>query len=90
MGPGLVAKGPAGAAGNEPLIHLTHEPAGIVTLEVRWQTLLGQMRFDNERMRFITTPVEHPEASPPYAQSMYLYRRGTQGYHQLDPRFRTA
>ena len=43
MGPGLVAKGPADASGAEPLIHLTHEPAGIVTLEVRWQTLLGQI-----------------------------------------------
>ena len=43
MGPGLVAKGPADAAGAEPLIHLTHEAAGIVTLEVRWQTLLGQI-----------------------------------------------
>jgi len=82
MGPGLVAKGPAGAAGAEPLIHLTHEPAGIVTLEVRWQTLVGQMRFDNERMRFLTFE-EHPDASPPYAQSIYIYQRGGRGYQAL-------
>jgi hypothetical protein len=82
MGPGLVAKGPADASGAEPLIHLTHEPAGIVTLEVRWQTLLGQMRFDNERVRFITID-EHPDAVPPYAQSIYLFRRGERGFQAL-------
>ena len=82
MGPGLVAKGPANAAGLEPLIHLTHEPAGIVTLEVRWQTLLGQMRFDNLRMRFIAIE-EHPEATPPYGQTIYLFQRGEHGYQAL-------
>lgn len=82
MGPGLVAKGPADAAGNEPLIHLTHEPAGIVTLEVRWQTLLGQLRFDNERVRFLAI-AEHPEAAPPYAQSVFLFRRGERNYQAL-------
>ena len=82
MGPGLVAKGPAGAGGEVPLLHLTHEPAGIVTLEVRWQTLLGQMRYDNERMRFIAIE-EHPDASPPFAQSIYLYQRGGRGYQAL-------
>jgi hypothetical protein len=82
MGPGLVAKGPAGATGAEPLIHLTHEAAGIVTLEVRWQTLLGQMRFDNERMRFIAIE-EHPDAKPPYAQTIYLFKRGDRGYQAL-------
>jgi hypothetical protein len=82
MGPGLVAKGPPDASGAEPLIHLTHEPAGKMTLEVRWQTLVGQMRFDNERMRFMTLE-EHPEADPPYAQTMYLFHRGGQGYHAL-------
>jgi len=82
MGPGLVAKGPANAAGVEPLIHLTHEPAGKMTLEVRWQTLVGQMRYDNERMRFITLE-EHPDAVPPYGQTMYLFRRGSQGYQAL-------
>ena len=82
MGPGLVAKGPPNAAGAVPLLHLTHEPAGIVTLEVRWQTLLGQMRFDNERMRFIAIE-EHPEASPPHAQTNYLFQRGGRGYQAL-------
>jgi hypothetical protein len=82
MGPGLVARGLPSADGVEPLIHLTHEPAGKVTLEVRWQTLVGQMRFDNERMRFMTLE-EHPEAVPPYAQTMYLYQRGGQGYQAL-------
>jgi hypothetical protein len=82
MGPGLVAKGPADPAGVEPLIHLTHEAAGIVTLEVRWQTLLGQLRYDNERMRFIAIE-EHPDATPPYAQTIYLYQRGGKGYQSL-------
>jgi len=82
MGPGLVAKGPANAAGTEPLIHLTHEAAGIVTLEVRWQTLLGQLRFDSERVRFLAI-AEHPDADPPYAQSVYLFQRGGQGYQAL-------
>jgi len=82
MGPGLVATGPADAAGNKPLFHLTHEPAGIVTLEVRWQTLLGQLRFDSERVRFLAI-AEHPEATPPYAQSIYLFQRGDQGYQAL-------
>ena len=77
MGPGLVAKGPADAAGAEPLIHLTHEAAGIVTLEVRWQTLLGQMRFDFERLRYLSLE-EHEEAKPPYAQALYSYWRGEQ------------
>jgi hypothetical protein len=82
MGPGLVAKGPADAAGAEPLIHLTHEAAGIVTLEVRWQTLLGQMRFDNERLKFLAIE-EHPDATPPYAQSVYVYKRGGQDYQSI-------
>ena len=69
MGPGLVAKGPAGAAGSEPLIHLTHEPAGIVTHEVRWQTLLGQLRFDNERLRFITIADRQEERPPSRSRS---------------------
>jgi hypothetical protein len=83
MGPGLVAKGPADiASGVEPLIHLTHEPAGIVTLEVRWQTLLGQMRFDQERLKYISLE-EHEEAKPPYAQALYAYQRGPQQYVAL-------
>jgi hypothetical protein len=82
MGPGLVAKGPADASGAEPLIHLTHEASGIVTLEVRWQTLLGQLRYDNERVRFLAI-AEHPDADPPYAQSVYLFQRGGQGYQAL-------
>ena len=82
MGPGLVAKGPADAAGIEPLIHLTHEAAGIVTLEVRWQTLLGQLRFDNERVKFLAIE-EHPDAVPPYAQAVYVYQRGDQSYQAL-------
>ncbi len=82
MGPGLVAKGPADAAGTEPPIHMTHEAAGIVTLEVHWQTLLGQMRFDNERVRFLAIE-EHPDATPPYAQAIYLHRRGDQDYQAL-------
>ena len=82
MGPGLVAKGPADAAGTEPLINLTHEPAGIVTLEVRWQTLLGQLRFDNERVRFLAI-TDHSDAIPPYAQSVYLFQRGGRSYQAL-------
>ena len=82
MGPGFVAKGPADAAGIEPLIHLTHEAAGIVTLEVRWQTLLGQLRYDNERVRFLAI-AEQPDAVPPYAQSVYLFQRGGQSYQAL-------
>ena len=82
MGPGLVAKGPADASGSESLIHLTHEAAGIVTLEVHWQTLLGQLRYDNERVRFLAI-AEHPDAVPPYAQSIYLFQRGGRGYQAL-------
>ena len=82
MGPGLVATGPADAAGAEPLIHLTHEGAGKVPLDVRWQTLLGQMRFDNERLRFLAIE-EHPDAKPPYAQTIYLFKRGDRGYQAL-------
>jgi len=82
LGPGLVAKGPADVSGTEPLINLTHEAAGIVTLDVRWQTLLGQLRFDNERVRFLAI-AEHPDAVPPYAQSVYLFRRGGQSHQAL-------
>ena len=82
MGPGLVAKGPAGAGGAEPLIHLTHEPAGIVTLDVRWATLLGQMRFDLERLRYLSLE-EHEDAKPPYAQALYSYWRGEQEFVSL-------
>jgi hypothetical protein len=71
-----VAKGPADAAGTEPLIHLTQEAAGIVTLEVRWQTLLGQMRFDGERLKYLEIE-EHPNVQPPYAQAVYSYQRGS-------------
>ena len=82
MGPGLVAKGPADASGAEPLIQLTHEPAGIVTLEVRWQTLLGQLRYDYERVRFLAI-ADHSDADPPYAQSVYLFQRGGKSYQAL-------
>ena len=82
MGPGLVAKGPAGAAGVEPLIHLTHEPAGIVTHEVRWQTLLGQMRFDYERLKFLAIK-EQPDADPVFGQAVYVYQRGNQSYQAV-------
>jgi len=77
MGPGLVAKGTPAADGVVPLIHLTHEAAGIVTLELRWQTLLGQMRYDYERLRYLSLE-EHEGATPPYAQALYSYRRGDQ------------
>ena len=53
-----------------------------MTLEVRWQTLLGQLRFDNERVRFLAI-AEHPEATPPYAQSVYLFQRGGQNFQAL-------
>lgn len=82
MGPGLVAKGPTDAGGEEPLIHLTHEAAGIVTLEVRWQTLLGQMRFDMERVKYISLE-EHLAETPPYAQALYAYQRGPQQFVAL-------
>jgi hypothetical protein len=82
MGPGLVAKGAPDAAGGEPLLHLTHEPAGIVTLEVRWQTLLGQLRFDTERLKYLAIE-EHPDATPPYAQTAYSYQRGDQKFLAL-------
>jgi hypothetical protein len=82
MGPGLVAKGPAGAAGVEPLIHLTHEPAGIVTHEVRWQTLLGQLRFDYERLKFLAIK-EQPDADPVYGQAVYVYQRGDRSYQAV-------
>ena len=82
MGPGVVAKGPADDQGREPLIHLTHEPAGIVTLEVRWQTLLGQMRFDHERLRYLSIE-DHEEAAPPYSQALYSYQQGPREYVSL-------
>jgi hypothetical protein len=82
MGPGLVARGPAEGAGAAPLIHLTHEAAGIVTLDVRWQTLLGQMRFDYEALRYLSIE-EHEGATPPYAQALYSYRRGPQEFVAL-------
>jgi hypothetical protein len=82
MGPGLVAKGLPDAAGVEPLLHLTHEPAGIVTLEIRWQTLLGQMRFDYERLRYLSLE-EHLDAPVPYAQALYSYSRGPKVYVAL-------
>ncbi len=82
MGPGLVAKGPADASGSEPLIHLTHEPAGIVTLEVRWQTLLGQMRYDMERLKYLANDA-HPDANPPHAQAAYSYQQGARKFRAL-------
>ncbi len=82
MGPGLVAKGPADDTGTEPLIHLTHEPAGIVTLEVRWQTLLGQMRFDQDRLKYISIE-DHEQEQPPYYQTVYAYQRGEQQFVAL-------
>ena len=82
MGPGLVAKGAPDAAGGEPLLHLTHEPAGIVTLEVRWQTLLGQLRFDNERLKFLAI-ADHPDLIPPHGQTVYVYQRGGQSYQAV-------
>jgi len=82
MGPGLVAKGPADASGNEPLIHLTYEEAGIVTLEVRWQTLLGQLRYDTERQKYLAIE-EHPDTVPPYAQAAYSYQHGTRKFLAL-------
>jgi hypothetical protein len=83
MGPGLIAKGPADPDGEEPpLIHLTHEAAGIVTLDVRWQTLLGQMRFDQERLRYLSIE-EHEEATPPYSQALYSYQRAGKEYVAL-------
>jgi hypothetical protein len=82
MGAGLVAKGPAGAAGIVPLIHVTYEPAGIVTHEVRWQTLLGQLRFDNERLKFLAIK-EEPDAVPVSAQTTYVYQRGDQSYQAV-------
>ena len=82
MGPGLVAKGPAEAGGEEPLIHLTHEPAGIMTLEVRWQTLLGQMRFDETKLTYLSLE-DHEEARPPYSQALYSFQRGKRDYVAL-------
>ena len=79
MGPGGVAKGPADAAGIEPLIHLTHEATGIVTLIVRWQTLLGQLRYDTERVKYLSIE-EHPDAKPPYAQAAYSYQDGSRKF----------
>ena len=82
MGPGLVARGPGGAGDAAPLVHITHEPAGIVTLEVRWQTLLGQMRFDYEALRYLSIE-EHEGAVPPYGQALYSYRRGAEEFVAL-------
>ena len=81
MGPGLVAKGPA-VEGSEPLINLTHEKAGIVTLDVRWTTLLGQMRFDYEKLRYLSLE-DHEEATPPWSQALYSYQRGEQAFVSL-------
>lgn len=82
MGPGLVAKGPPTAGGVEPLIHLTHEPAGKVPHEVRWQTLVGQLRFDNDRLKFQAIK-EDPDAVPASAQAVYVYQRGGQSYQAV-------
>jgi hypothetical protein len=73
MGKGVVMKGPAGESGIEPVVHLICEPAGIVTLDVMWHTRLGQIRYDLQRVKFISLE-DHEDESPPYSQARYSYR----------------
>ena len=82
MGPGVVIKGPAGPSGIEPVVHLLHQPSGIVTLDVQWLTRLGQIRFDLESVRFLSLE-DHETADPPYYQARYSYMEKSLPYHAL-------
>lgn len=75
MGPGVIMKGPAGPSGVEPVIHLTHEPTGIVTLDVMWHTHLGRIRYDLERVQFKGLE-DFEEHDPPYYQARYSFTAG--------------
>jgi hypothetical protein len=75
MGQGVIIKGPAGKAGTEPVVHLIHEPSGIVTLDVQWHTKLGQIRYDLDRVKFLGLE-DHEDLDPPYSQAKYSYVEG--------------
>ena len=79
MGKGVVMKGPAGKAGIEPVVHMTHQPSGIVTLDVQWHTRLGQIRYDLERVRFQGLE-DHEDHDPPYSQAKYSYVENDRTY----------
>ena len=72
MGPGIIMKGPAGESGTQPVFHLVYQPAGIVTLDVQWLTRLGQIRYDFQRVRFLSMK-NYEEAVPPYSEALYTY-----------------
>jgi len=82
MGKGVVMKGPAGPAGIEPVIHLLHEGAGIVTLDVLWHTHLGRLRYDLERVKFQSLK-DFEEESPPFSQARYTYGDGDVNYKAI-------
>jgi hypothetical protein len=73
MGKGVVMKGPAGESGIEPVVLLTYETAGIVTIDVMWHTRLGQLRYDLQSVKFRSLE-DHEDKSPPYDQARYSYR----------------
>jgi hypothetical protein len=79
MGKGVVMKGPAGAAGVEPVVHMIHQPSGIVTLDVQWHTRLGQIRYDRERVKFMGLE-DHEDLNPPYSQAKFSYVEAERTY----------
>jgi len=82
MGKGVVMKGPAGPAGIEPVIHLLHEGAGIVTLDVLWHTHLGRLRYELDRVKFQSLD-DFEEAEPPFSQARYTYGGGGVSYEVI-------
>ena len=79
MGPGVVMKGPAGEAGVDPVMHLLHEKAGIVTLDVQWPAYLGRIRYEREKVKFVKLE-DFDEAKPPFSQARYSFVEGGRSY----------
>jgi hypothetical protein len=82
MGKGVIMKGPAGEAGVEPVVHMIHQPSGIVTLDVQWHTRLGQVRYDRERVKFQGLE-DHEDQDPPFSQAKFSYVEGERSFVAL-------
>jgi len=86
MGKGVIMKGPAGPAGMEPIIHLLHEPAGVVTLDVQWPTHLGRLRYELEKVKFLKLE-DFEKDVPPFSQAHYSYAEGGKAFQALTRMF---
>ena len=86
MGPGVVMKGPAGEAGVDPVMHLLHEKAGIVTLDVQWPAYLGRIRYEREKVKFVKLE-DFDEAKPPFSEARYSFVDGGRTYGALSRMF---